>query len=102
MELINKNEAYLNDPGGYYLLDLTITRFDIYLEQGGLLIDVYLSLPHYRFKEVKCLKLHLVGVKEYERCWNNLYSFNVIERYQKVLAAIGTLIYSCHNLNKAR
>ena len=82
MELINKNETYLNDPEGYYLLDSTITRFDIYVDQVGLLIDVYFSLPFHRFKEDKQLKLHCVGVKEYEFYWNKQYNFYIVERYK--------------------
>jgi len=80
MEYINKNEGLLRQSvtAGYYILDSEITRFDIYFENHQLYIDVYFSLPYHRFKADKRLKLHFIGVTEYEFNWNDKYNFYTI------------------------
>jgi hypothetical protein len=84
MEFINKNDELLNQsiPRGYYILDSTIKRFDIYFENEQLYIDVYFSLPYHRFKADKNLKLCFIGVTEYELYWNDQYHFYTIERFK--------------------
>jgi hypothetical protein len=84
MEFINRNEELLSQsvPRGYYILDSQITRLDIYFENHQLYIDVYFSLPYHRFKADKNLKLHFIGVTEYEFYWNDKFNFYTVERYK--------------------
>jgi hypothetical protein len=84
MEYINRNEELIQQSfaGGYYILDSMITRFDIYIQDYILFIDVYFSLPRHRFKADKNLKLHFIDVKEYEFYWNDQYHFYTVERYK--------------------
>jgi len=84
MEYINRNEELLKQsiPKGYYILDSEITRFDVYLKNYQVHIDVYFSLPYYRFNADKKLKLHFIGVTEYEFYWNDKYTFYIVERYK--------------------
>jgi hypothetical protein len=84
MEYINKNEELIEQSlsGRYYILDSTITRFDIHIEDHIIYIDVYFSLPFRRFKSDKILKLHFINVTEYEFYWNNKYIFYTVERYK--------------------
>jgi hypothetical protein len=84
MEYINRNEELIQQSftGGYYILDSMITRFDIYIQDHILFIDVYFSLPHHRFRADKNLKLHFIDVKEYEFYWNDQYHFYTVERYK--------------------
>lgn len=84
MEFINRNEELLRQavPGGYYILDSSITRFDIYIEDYTIFIDVYFELPYHRFKTKKVLKLHFIEVTEYDLSWDKNYSFFTIERYK--------------------
>ncbi len=84
MEYINKNEELIEQSfaGRYYILDSTITRFDIYIQDYILYTDVYFSLPYHRFKADKILKLHFIDVSEYELSWDKNYSFFTIERYK--------------------
>ena len=84
MEYINKNEELLNKSisGKYYILDSQITRLEIYFENHQLYIDVYFSLPYHRFKADKNLKLHFIGVIEYEFYWNDKFNFYTVERYK--------------------
>jgi hypothetical protein len=66
MEYINKNEELIEQSlaGRYYILDSEITRFDIYMEDDIVFIDVYFSLPYHRFKADKVLKLHFIDVTD--------------------------------------
>jgi len=84
MEFINKNEDLLlqSISGGYYILDSEITRFDIYFENHQLNIVVYFTLPYHRFQTDKKIKLHFIGVIEYEFYWNDKFTFYIVERYK--------------------
>jgi len=84
MEYIDKNEELIRRSYAekYYILDSMITRFDVYIEDYVVFIDVYFSLPYHRFKGDKVLKLHFIGVTEYEFYWNNNYTFYTLERYK--------------------
>ncbi len=84
MEYLGKNNELLAQagPGHYYILDAQITRFDVYYENEQLYIDVYFLLPYNRFKTDKRLKLHFIGVTEYEFHWDNLFNFYTVERYK--------------------
>jgi len=84
MEYIGKNEELIKQSisDGYYILDSEITRFDIYHKDHQLYIDVYFSLPFHRFKADKNLKLHFIGVTEYDFYWNDKFNFYTVDRYK--------------------
>jgi hypothetical protein len=94
MEYISKNDELLKQgiPGGYFVLDAEITRFDVNYQNYQLNIDVYLSLPFNRFKAEKNLKLHFIGVTAYDFNWNDKYNFYTVERYKFLKTGQGIIL----------
>ena len=81
MEESYKNDALIeltNDS--YYIHDATVSRFDIYLQNHQLCIDVYFHsiLP----KITKTLKIHFSNVIKYQFLYTLEYSFYNVERYK--------------------
>lgn len=81
MEYIGKNEDLLQSVNNS-ILDSEINRFDIYSKDHRLFIDVYFLLPDYRPTGGETLKLHFIGVTEYEFYWNDQHRFYTVERYK--------------------
>jgi hypothetical protein len=84
MEFIDRNEGLLAKPATdrYCILDSQISRFDVYYDAGHLYIDVYMSLPYSGLKVHNQLKLHFIGVNQYDLNWNDKYHFYTIETYK--------------------
>ena len=69
MEKIYKNDELLQLTSGSYLIhDSSVTRFDIYLHDYQLCIDVYFSSI---FKSDKQLKIHFTDIIRYQFLYLN-------------------------------
>ena len=80
MENIYKNDELLRLTNGCtFIRDSVVTRFDIYLQDHQLCIDVYLNLEFSRFKAEKRLKIHFRDIIRYQFLYSNNYYFYNVE-----------------------
>ena len=80
MEPIYKNEELLKLTAGTYLIhDASVTRFDIYLANYELCIDVYFESIR---KSDKQFKIHFTGITKYQFLYTNNHNFYTVESYK--------------------
>ncbi|MGY4535769.1 hypothetical protein ACVW0P_000163 [Mucilaginibacter sp. UYNi724] len=66
-----------------------MSRFDIYLNEHGLCIDVYfISIESKRINQTH-FKLSFIDVLEYDLRWDKNYSFYNVERYKLLKCDMG-------------
>jgi len=83
METIYKNEELLQlTKGNYYIHDSVVSRFDIYMQNYQLSIDVYFNSGNVRYKNEKQLKIHFSDIIRYQFIYNTNYYFYNVESYK--------------------
>ena len=83
METIYKNDQLLQlTKWTYYIHDSSVSRFDIYLQDSQLYIDVYFNSGDSRSKNGKVLKIHFTDIIRYQFLYSNNYQFYNVESYK--------------------
>ncbi|QKJ32393.1 hypothetical protein HQ865_22395 [Mucilaginibacter mali] len=83
MEPVYKNEDLLKlTKGSYYIHDAVVSRFDIYMSDYKLCIDVYFISRNRIQQTETTLRVHFADVIEYGFYYNNTRYFYNVERYK--------------------